>query len=113
MRAITTAQSRGGFTASKIGAYNDGITALAGATGLRVKIKPLTLTANITAWVPPGFDGGKAFYHTFPGYNSCAVIPSKVGKDAERAKELLRILDYFAAPFGSEEWLFLKNGIEG
>jgi putative aldouronate transport system substrate-binding protein len=42
-----------------------------------------------------------------------AVIPAKVGKDAERTKELLRILDYFAAPVGSEEYLFLKNGIEG
>jgi putative aldouronate transport system substrate-binding protein len=111
--SITTQQSRDGMIGSKLGAYNDGITAVAGATGLRAKIKPLTPTANITAWVPPGFDGGKASYHTFPGYNSVAVIPSKVGKDAERTKELLRLLDYFATPFGSEEWLFLKNGIEG
>jgi putative aldouronate transport system substrate-binding protein len=111
--SITTQQSRDAFVGSKLGAYNDGITALATATGLRTKIKPLTPTANVTAWVPPGFDGGKAFFHTFPGYNSVAVIPAKVGKDAERTKELLRILDYFAAPVGSEEYLFLKNGIEG
>ncbi len=111
--SITTAQSRDYFIGSKIGAYNDGIAALTGSTGLRVKIKPLTPTANVTAWVPPGLDGGKAVFHNFPGYNSVAVIPAKVGKDAERAKELLRILDYFAAPFGSEEYIFLKNGIEG
>jgi putative aldouronate transport system substrate-binding protein len=110
---ITTAQSRDGFIDSKIGAYNDGIAALAGSTGLRVKIKPLTATANVTAWVPPGFDGGKAVFHNFPGYNSVAVIPAKVGKDTERTKELLRILDYFASPIGSDEYIFLKNGIEG
>lgn len=28
-------------------------------------------------------------------------------------KELLRILDWFASPFGSEERLFIGNGIEG
>lgn len=111
--SITTAQSRDYFIGSKIGAYNDGIAALAGATGLRVKIKPITPTANVTAWVPPGFDGGKPVFHNFPGYNSVAVIPAKVGKDTERTKELLRVLDYFAAPVGSEEYIFLKNGIEG
>ena len=111
--SITTAQSRDYFIGSKIGAYNDGIAALADVTGLRVKIKPLTPTANVTAFVPPGFDGGPAVFHTFPGYNSAAAIPAKVGKDPERVKELLRVLDYFAAPFGSEEYLFLKNGVEG
>lgn len=111
--SITTAQSRDYFIGSKIGAYNDGIAALADVTGLRVKIKPLTPMANVTAFVPPGFDGGAATFHTFPGYNSAAVIPAKVGKDKERVKELLRVLDYFAAPFGSDEYLFLKNGIEG
>jgi len=110
---IATQQSRDGFNGSKIGAYNDGLTALATTAGLRAKIKPLTPTANVTAWIPPGFDGGKAFFHTFPGYNSVAVIPAKVGKDAERAKELLHVIDYFAAPLGSQEWLFLKNGIQG
>ncbi len=110
---ITTAQSRDYFIGSKIGAFNDGITALTGVTGLRVKIKPLTPAANVTAFVPPGFDGGKATFHTFPGYNSMAAIPARVGRDAERTKELLRVLDYFAAPFGSEEYIFLKNGTEG
>lgn len=110
---ITTQQSRDGFNGSKIGAFNDGLTALATTAGLRAKIKPLTPTANVIAWLPPGFDRGKASFHTFPGYNSVAVIPAKVGKDAERAQELLRILDYFAAPVGSEEWLFLKNGTQG
>ena len=110
---ITTAQSRDYFIGSKIGAFNDGITALTGPTGLRVKIKPLTPAANVTAFVPPGFDGGKATYHTFPGYNSMAAMPARVGRDAERTKELLRVLDYFAAPFGSEEYNFLKNGTEG
>ncbi|HWV24026.1 MAG TPA: hypothetical protein VNZ58_07535, partial [Thermomicrobiales bacterium] len=35
------------------------------------------------------------------------------GKDEDRVRELLRILDYLASPFGSEEQVFLANGIEG
>ena len=111
--SLQTQQTRDGFVGSKIGAYNDGLTALATSAGLRAKIKPLTPTANVTAWIPPGFDGGKASFHTFPGYNAVAAIPAKVGKDTARAQELLRIIDYFAAPLGSQEWLFLKNGIQG
>ena len=39
--------------------------------------------------------------------------PCRPGRDQERVKELLRILDYIASPFGSEEWFFLNYGIEG
>ena len=42
-----------------------------------------------------------------------AAIPAKVGKDKERVKELLRVIDYLAAPFGCEEWVFLNYGHEG
>lgn len=31
----------------------------------------------------------------------------------ERAKELLRVLDYYAAPFGGEEWVFMNYGLAG
>jgi len=32
--------------------------------------------------------------------------------DKERVKELLKILDYFASPLGSEEYYFLNSEID-
>jgi putative aldouronate transport system substrate-binding protein len=63
--------------------------------------------------VPPGFDGGKGVTYNGTGFGSIAAIPASLGKDPERVKELLRVLDYFSAPFGSEEYTFLTFGIEG
>ncbi len=63
--------------------------------------------------MPPGFDGGKATTDLTSGFTGYAAIPAKVGKDKERSKELLRVINYFAAPFGSEEWAFMNYGIEG
>src|SRR6185436_5476325 len=42
-----------------------------------------------------------------------SCIPAKIGKDTERVKELLRIIDYAQAPFGSEEYYFLRWGLPG
>jgi putative aldouronate transport system substrate-binding protein len=47
------------------------------------------------------------------GYFGFAAIPAKVGKDQSRVEELLRICDFNCAPFGAEEFLFVRYGIEG
>jgi putative aldouronate transport system substrate-binding protein len=69
--------------------------------------------ANVVPLIPPGFDGGKATVDLASGFFGFPTIPVAVGKNQDRVKELLRVLDYFAAPFGSEERVFLDNGIEG
>lgn len=66
----------------------------------------------VTMLVPPGHDGGKGVSRVRSGNYGAQLIPSKVGKDPEKVKEILRILDYYAAPFGSEEDVFLSYGIE-
>jgi putative aldouronate transport system substrate-binding protein len=38
-------------------------------------------------------------------------MPSRVGKDQGRVKELLGMLNYLGAPFGSEEWRMLQYGL--
>lgn len=66
--------------------------------------------------VAPGHAGGSAALYQSSGIFGMVGIPAKVGNSAkgkERVRELLRILDYFAAPFGSEENTFLTYGIEG
>ncbi len=55
-------------------------------------------------------DGGKAQHFLGPGHLGGNII--KKGS-ADRVKELLRIMDWLAAPFGSSEDLLLTSGIEG
>jgi putative aldouronate transport system substrate-binding protein len=59
---------------------------------------------------PFSHDGGKPIWHQFQGAIGFTVI--KKGPEA-RVKELLRILNYLAAPFGSQESLLLEYGVEG
>ncbi|MGW6902505.1 hypothetical protein ACWGF2_38890, partial [Streptomyces sp. NPDC054919] len=47
------------------------------------------------------------------GYGSVGYTAISKKADENRVKMLLGVLDYLAAPFGTEERLFLDNGIEG
>ncbi|WP_326815137.1 hypothetical protein [Streptomyces sp. NBC_01763] len=47
------------------------------------------------------------------GYGSVGYTAISKKADTKRVEMLLRVLDYLAAPFGTEERLFLDNGIEG
>ncbi len=52
--------------------------------------------------------------HYSMGYGSVGYTAINKKADDKRVKMLLRVLDYLAAPpFGTEERLFLDNGIEG
>ncbi len=101
------------LVSGKIGAYASGISGLPGKFGARGTIRQMEPSANLIPWIPVGHDGGSAVYHKAIGFFGFTAIPAKVGKDQGRVKELLHILDYFAAPFGSEENTFLANGLEG
>jgi putative aldouronate transport system substrate-binding protein len=110
----TIQQAKDNFLAGRFGGYADGWTGIAGITGARGsfrKINPDNPAAEIL--VPPGFDGGNPAVERSQGFFGMSCIPTKVGKDQERVKELLRIIDYASAPFGSEEYTFLRWGLEG
>ncbi|MFB6705365.1 hypothetical protein ACFCW6_11720 [Streptomyces sp. NPDC056333] len=47
------------------------------------------------------------------GYGSVGYTAISKKADTKRVEMLLRVLDYLAAPFGTEERLFLDNGVEG
>lgn len=51
--------------------------------------------------------------HYNMGYGSVGYTAINKKADDKRVKMLLRVLDYLAAPFGTDERLFLDNGIEG
>jgi putative aldouronate transport system substrate-binding protein len=61
--------------------------------------------------IPPKWDGGGQAGQ-YLGKGSYTFLAIKKGT-AERTKELLDIVNWFAAPFGSEEYLFKKYGIAG
>jgi putative aldouronate transport system substrate-binding protein len=55
-------------------------------------------------------DGGKPVHHLNAAHLGATAI--KKGSP-ERVKEMLRVLNYLAAPFGSKEDLLLSYGVEG
>lgn len=52
----------------------------------------------------------KPIYHTGPSNFGMSFV--KKG-DPDRVKLILRVLDYIASPFGSQEWALLNYGVEG
>lgn len=99
------------FQAGKLGGFFDNISNARGEIRRQLRIN--VPTAESTALVPPGFDGGKGSLWANPGYAFSFGISAKAGKDPERVKELLRVLDFMASPIGSEEWRLATYGVEG
>jgi putative aldouronate transport system substrate-binding protein len=60
---------------------------------------------------PFAADGGKPMYQA--GTGQFGVTYMKQQSSPERIKMLLRIANYFAAPFGSQEWLLNYFGVQG
>jgi putative aldouronate transport system substrate-binding protein len=110
--AMGSAQSKDALIGGRIGAFMDGPGGLPGSGGLRGRAAEVNPEANIGAIVPPGHDGGPGATGLDIGFWGMVSIPAAVGDEA-RVQELLRILNYYAAPFGSEESVFLGNGLEG
>jgi putative aldouronate transport system substrate-binding protein len=59
---------------------------------------------------PFAADGGKPLWHQYQAYFGMTAIKKN---SSDRTKELLRILNYMAAPFGSQEALLLEYGVKG
>ncbi len=112
--SMSASIERNGFHGGKIGTISTTVTIdYGGVGGLAYKTRELSPGANVRALVPFGHDGGKGVTYNGPGFHGFSGMAARVGKDPERVRELLRILDYFAAPFGSEEQVFRNYGTEG
>jgi putative aldouronate transport system substrate-binding protein len=66
--------------------------------------------ANINLLTPPAAPGVKPQYYN--GRPAFSIAFLKKAPEA-RIKMLLRVLDYIAAPFGSDEYLLINYGIKG
>ncbi|OYN90203.1 type 2 periplasmic-binding domain-containing protein [Parenemella sanctibonifatiensis] len=67
---------------------------------------------NVGVVTVPGWEGGRAAHHLNPpGYGTFTGIAKQDSED--RVRELLRVLDYIASPFGTTEFLSANFGVEG
>lgn len=105
-------QAADNFVAGKYGVFQDNLTGIPGVKGRRVAAQKVNPKADVVAFIPPGYDGGKPATWLTGGYFGFAAIPAKIGKNTEKTRELLNILNYLASPFGSEEYNFLNFGID-
>jgi putative aldouronate transport system substrate-binding protein len=111
--SLSITQVRDGLVSGILGSYQEGIVSLPGSGGRRAQTRAVHPAADVISLVPPGHDGGKPATHTANGFSGFVGIPAKVGRDRERLREMLRILNYYCAPFGSEEDIFLGFGLAG
>lgn len=72
-----------------------------------------TPDAELEFFVPPAFDGGELVIQRDDGYWGIVAISAEAAEDEERLHELLGVLNYWRAPYGSEEALFIHTGTEG
>ncbi len=113
--SMTFAQASTSFSGGKVGVHSGGFEsfitpkAKGSAYGNLVQSNP---QAEIAGLLPSAIGGAKGVTRNTQGAFGVVGIPSTT-KDQNRIKGLLWILDYLAAPFGSEEHKFLNYGIEG
>ena len=101
---MSTVQAKSGFYGTKFAAYNDGFSAYQSTWQNVKQIDPKFEPRVI---IPFGHNGGRGSY--FLGSGSFAFTAIKKTSKA-RVQELLRIANYLAAPFGTEEAFFLAFG---
>jgi len=106
----TSNEVREQLIASRAGSGANAFILLGFIRGEAAKINP---DARLMGLAPPGHDGGEAVTYNIGGVFGQYCIPTSIGADEVRIAELLAVTNYFAAPFGSEEYTFMKYGLEG
>lgn len=83
-----------------------------GGVGYRSLLRAGIPDLKLGFWGPPKAEGGGVGAKRLGTgtYQLCAI---RKQDSPDRVRELLRILNYFATPFGSQEYLYLKFGEEG
>jgi putative aldouronate transport system substrate-binding protein len=110
---MTFSDAQNAYIAGETGFHCEGFGSFFGRGSVTFRIQEINPDAYTTGYIPKAADGsGLGVVNNNIGFFGMNAIPSSI-QDEERVLELLRILDYLAAPFGSEEEVFLSNGIEG
>jgi putative aldouronate transport system substrate-binding protein len=110
---LTVEQATDLMLGGRTGMATNGFAAVFGASGYRTRIKEVVPEADLRPIVLPSVDGGQGVTYQTPGFFGLTAISSQAAQDEERLKELLRVMNYLFAPFGSEESTFLNYGVPG
>jgi putative aldouronate transport system substrate-binding protein len=107
--ALTTTSSnnKNDLVAGKFAVYPDGWFSYPAEywdKGLRLNPQVKFRTLH-----PFSHDGGMPIWHQYQAFNGMTAIKNA---SPDRVKEMLRILNYLAAPFGSEEAFLLEFGVK-
>lgn len=98
------------FLSGKVGMTGEGFAAFFGENSLQVQAQKLNPKATFAPLVTASANGVPGVTYAGQGYFGSMGIPASV-TDEGRVKELLKIVDYLCAPFGSEESNFLRYGL--
>lgn len=109
---MTFSDAQNNFIAGSTGVHTEGFLSFYGVGSVTDRAQDINPEAQTAPWFPIGPDGNPGIVYNETGFFGYTGIPSSV-TDENRTMELLRILDYFAAPFGSEERIFISSGAEG
>jgi putative aldouronate transport system substrate-binding protein len=110
---LNVTQAQDLMLGGRVGMGNNGFAAVFGPTGYRSSIKDVVPDADLQPIVLPGHDGGESVTYKTPGFYGFTAISAKAAQDEDRLHELLRVINYLVAPFGSEEYNFLVYGEPG
>ncbi len=107
---LTVEQSVDLMKGGRTGMSQNGFAAVFGATGFLHTVEEVVPEAVVEPVVLPAYDGGEGITYRTPGFFGFTAISAKAAQDEEKLKELLSVLNYLFAPFGSEEFTFLNYG---
>ncbi|MGD7704815.1 ABC transporter substrate-binding protein [Microlunatus sp. Y2014] len=93
--------------------FDGGITAMFAQNFASLQGRKSSAKFNVGGVVMPKWEGGGAApkHLGVPAYG--ATVGLKKTDDENRIDELLRVLDYIASPFGTQEFLAVNYGVEG
>jgi putative aldouronate transport system substrate-binding protein len=110
---LTVEQSVDLMRSGRTGMAQNGFAAVFGSTGALHYVNEVVPEADVQPIILPSHDGGTGITYRTPGFFGFTAISAQAAQDEERLHELLRILNYLFAPFGSEEFTFLNYGQPG
>ena len=102
----------GAFNAGRVAVTNGSIGGYSGLTGQTAKLQERNADATTDVLTPPGADGGVGMISPDLGFYCMLSIPWSV-KDEARVHEILGVINYLAAPMGSQEYFLVHYSRRG
>lgn len=108
--AWTKSQMQSAFASGKVAMIYDGLPAYDGPTGYFASLPKVHKDNFAKPFIPFGATGGKPVTWLDNVVFGTVMIRKQ---STDRVKQILSAADFFAAPFGTEEYLLLNYGVEG